>query len=212
MYNAGTQNFSGRIAHVAIDPNCRENGQCTLWIANANGGVWRTNDALAAEPEWQFVSAGFEHQNTASIELDPNDNQGRTLFVGTGEPNACGSGCEAGVGIYKSTNAGNTWVGPLGRESFNNRAVGSIAVETRRLEHDLRSVGSRRPRCLERLLRGRGRAHPGRATLRALAFHQRRQSPGSSYTRGPRSSARQRLPTSSQQVRRRARRAAPAAS
>ena len=129
VYNAGTQNFSGRIAHVAIDPNCRENGQCTLWIANANGGVWRTNDALAEAPRWQFVSAGFEHQNTASIELDPNDRQARTLFVGTGEPNACGSGCEAGVGIYKSTNAGNTWVGPLGRESFNNRAVGSIAVK-----------------------------------------------------------------------------------
>ena len=52
-----------------------------------------------------------------------------TLCVGTGEPNACGSGCEAGVGIYYSKNAGNSWVGPLGRESFNNRAVGSIAVK-----------------------------------------------------------------------------------
>ena len=129
VYNAGTPDFSGRIAHVAIDPNCRENGQCTLWIANANGGVWRTNNALDASPQWQFVSAGFDHQNTASIELDPNDKQARTLFVGTGEPNACGSGCEAGVGIYKSTNAGNTWVGPLGRNQFNNRAVGSIAVK-----------------------------------------------------------------------------------
>ena len=126
---AGTPNYSGRIAHVAIDPNCRENGQCTLWIANANGGVWRTNNALDASPKWQFVSAGFDHQNTASIALDPNDKQGRSLYVGTGEPNACGSGCEAGVGIYYSTNAGNTWVGPLGRESFNNRAVGSIAVK-----------------------------------------------------------------------------------
>ena len=48
VYNAGTPDFSGRIAHVAIDPNCSENGQCTLWIANANGGVWRTNNALDA--------------------------------------------------------------------------------------------------------------------------------------------------------------------
>ena len=142
VYNAGTPDFSGRIAHVAIDPGCRENGQCTLWIANANGGVWRTNNALDASPRWQFVSAGFDHQNTASIELDPNDKQSRTLFVGTGEPNACGSGCEAGVGIYKSTNAGNSWVGPFGQTAgascglgtspcaaFNNRAVGSIAIK-----------------------------------------------------------------------------------
>ena len=129
VYNSATPDFSGRIAHVAIDPDCRPNGQCTLWIANANGGVWRTNNALDASPRWQYVSNGFEHNNTASIALDPNDKQNRTLFVGTGEPNACGSGCEAGVGIYKSTNAGNTWVGPLGRESFNNRPVGTIAVK-----------------------------------------------------------------------------------
>jgi hypothetical protein len=129
VYNAGTPDFSGRIAHVAIDPNCRANGQCTLWIANANGGIWRTNNALDDSPSWQYVSNGFEHNNTASIELDPNDKQGRALWVGTGEPNACGSGCEAGVGLYFSTNAGNSWVGPIGREQFNNRAVGSIAVK-----------------------------------------------------------------------------------
>ena len=75
VYNAGTPDFSGRIAHVAIDPDCRENGQCTLWIANANGGVWRTNNALDATPKWQYVSSGFEHNNIASIELDPNDKQ-----------------------------------------------------------------------------------------------------------------------------------------
>ena len=73
VYTSGTPNFSGRIAHVAIDPNCKANGQCTLWIANANGGVWRTNNALDASPKWEYVSNGFEHNNTASLELDPND-------------------------------------------------------------------------------------------------------------------------------------------
>ena len=129
VYNAGTPNFSGRIAHVAIEPGCKQNGQCTMWIANANGGVWRTNRALDASPKWTYVSAGFEHNNVASIALDPNDKQSRDLWVGTGEPNACGSGCEAGVGLYFSKNAGNSWTGPYGRESFNNRAVGSIAIK-----------------------------------------------------------------------------------
>src|SRR5215203_6945904 len=36
------------------------------------------------------------------------------FYVGTGESNICGSGCVAGVGIYKSTNGGQTWTGPLG--------------------------------------------------------------------------------------------------
>ncbi|MCP9486567.1 MAG: hypothetical protein MSC30_11945 [Gaiellaceae bacterium MAG52_C11] len=138
VYNAGTPDFSGRIAHVAIDPNCDsngggddedDNGKCRLWIANANGGVWRTENALKKNPTWKYLSKVFEHNNTASLELDPNDEKADTIYVGTGEPNACGSGCEAGVGIYKSENGGSSWSGPLGVESFYNRAVGSIEVK-----------------------------------------------------------------------------------
>lgn len=133
VYNAGTQNFGGRTAHVAIDPDCgkRSHGHdsCRLWIANANGGVWMTDDALDDKPDWEWVSESFEHQNVASLELDPNDRGSDTIWAGTGEPNACGSGCEAGVGLYRSTNGGHSWKGPFGKSVFNNRAVGSIAVE-----------------------------------------------------------------------------------
>ena len=130
VYNSGTPDFSGRIAHAVIDPDCRAQGSgCSLWIANANGGVWRTNNALASNPSWQYLSDGFEHNNVSGLELDPNDRQSRTIWAGTGEPNACASGCEAGVGLYKSTNGGNRWTGPFGRESFYNRGVGSIEVK-----------------------------------------------------------------------------------
>ncbi len=155
VYNAGTPDFSGRIAHTVIDPNCRSGGgdddddddgggSCRLWIANANGGVWRTANALASRPVWKFQSKEFEHNSIASLELDPNDRRANTIWAGTGEPNACGSGCEAGVGLYKSTNGGNRWSGPFGQTSgpacgpapnpspcnpFYNRAVGSIEVK-----------------------------------------------------------------------------------
>ena len=46
---------------------------------------------------------------SASLTADPNDPSGNTLYLGTGEANRCSSGCEAGVGIYKSTNGGNNW-------------------------------------------------------------------------------------------------------
>ena len=145
VYNAATPDFSGRIAHTVIDPNCRSGPgkKCSLWIANANGGVWRTDDALDRNPDWKYLSKEFEHNSVASLELDPNDSGADTIYAGTGEPNACGSGCEAGVGIYKSRNRGNTWTGPYGRTSgaacgpgnpspcnpFYNRAVGSIEVK-----------------------------------------------------------------------------------
>jgi hypothetical protein len=128
VYNAGTDNFSGRSIAAAIDPNCVV-GNCRLWLANANGGVWMTRDVLAAEPAWEFVSHTFEHNNVAEIILDPNDPSADTLWAGTGEPNACGSGCTAGVGLYKSSNGGKSWKGPIGSAQFAGRAVGSIAVQ-----------------------------------------------------------------------------------
>lgn len=128
VYNAGIDNFSGRATGGAIDPHCVP-GNCRLWLANANGGIWMTTDALAPEPQWEFQSHTFEHNNVPEIVLDPNDPSSDTLWAGTGEPNACGSGCTAGVGLYKSTNGGKAWRGPYGTAQFAGRAVGSIAVQ-----------------------------------------------------------------------------------
>jgi hypothetical protein len=128
VYNSSTDNFGGRSIAAIIDPDCAS-GDCRLWLANANGGVWMTPDALAAEPRWEFQSHTFEHNNVAALELDPNDAGANTIWAGTGEPNACGSGCTAGVGLYKSTNGGKSWQGPIGQPAFAGRAVGSIAVQ-----------------------------------------------------------------------------------
>lgn len=139
VYNAGTENFSGRTVHAVISPDCRPApGECYLWVANANGGVWRTSNALAEDdpatpgnegPVWEYVSETFEGNNVSSLELDPNDPDHRILWAGTGEPNACGSGCEVGVGLYVSNNGGTSWTGPLGAPQFAGRAVGSIDVK-----------------------------------------------------------------------------------
>jgi hypothetical protein len=139
VYTANTPDFTGRIAHGVIDPNCGRGGDddddddgggsCRLWTANANGGVWRTSNALAREPKWQYVSEDFEHNNIGALELDPNDRRANTIWAGTGEGNQCASGCEAGVGVYKSRNGGNSWSGPFGFEAFYNRAVASIEVK-----------------------------------------------------------------------------------
>jgi hypothetical protein len=128
VYNAGTENFGGRTVAAVISPNCTT-AQCYLWIGNANGGVWRTANALAPEPAWQYLSQTFEQNNVSSLELDPNDSTYNTLWAGTGEPNACGSGCEVGVGLYLTKNGGKSWTGPVGGAQFSGRAVGSIEVK-----------------------------------------------------------------------------------
>src|SRR5262245_10536158 len=119
---------AGRTAHSVIDPNCNA-ASCRHWLANAGGGIWRTDDVLAPQPDWEYVSPEFEHNNTAALELDPNDPTSNVLYAGTGEPNTCRSGCIAGVGYYKSNDGGDHWKGPLGAQYFAGRGIGSIQVE-----------------------------------------------------------------------------------
>src|SRR4051794_22726720 len=49
VYVPGQYVAAGRTVHSVIDPKCSDTA-CRLWIANAGGGVWRTDNALAAQP------------------------------------------------------------------------------------------------------------------------------------------------------------------
>jgi hypothetical protein len=115
----------GRTTGLAIDPACVP-GNCRLWATAAGGGVWRTNNALATQPVWTYVSGSFGINAAGSVALDPNDSN--TVWVGTGEANASVDS-EAGVGLYKSTDGGDTWTGPIGKNAFNALAIGSIVID-----------------------------------------------------------------------------------
>jgi hypothetical protein len=116
----------GRATAVAIDPDCRP-GHCRLWVSAAGGGIWRTRNALSGQPHWEYLAATFGINSGSAITLDPNDPNGNTLYVGTGEANASGDSA-AGVGLYKSTDGGNTFSSVIGASVFGGRAIGSIAV------------------------------------------------------------------------------------
>ncbi|HKW60798.1 MAG TPA: sialidase family protein [Candidatus Dormibacteraeota bacterium] len=118
---------ASRIDAMALAPRCVP-GDCRLWIGPAGGGIWRTDDALANPPAWRFVSGPFAINSIGSITLDQHSG---ALWVGTGEANTCGSGCVHGVGLYKSTDGGDTWTGPFGASAFAGRGVGSIAIDPR---------------------------------------------------------------------------------
>jgi hypothetical protein len=132
---------SGRITALAIGPVCTNNN-CRLWVGAAGGGVWRTNRALALPPRWTFVSSSFATNAIGTLTFDAATN---TLYAGTGEPNASGDS-EAGFGIYKSTDRGDTWTHLAANTSvptmptscgnapaytgpaFDGRAISSIVV------------------------------------------------------------------------------------
>lgn len=116
---------SGRITALAIAPTCTA-GNCRVWIAAAGGGIWRTDDALATSPSWSFRSDDFGTNAIGTLTYDSAHN---TLYAGTGEPNASGDS-EAGVGIYKSTDGGDSWtLLPGSPAATNARAISSIVVD-----------------------------------------------------------------------------------
>ena len=117
---------SGRVTAMAIAPTCTL-AKCTLYVAAAGGGVWRTDKALNGS-NWQFISGSFGTNAIGSLLIDLSDPSGNTLFAGTGEPNASGDS-EAGVGIYKTTNGGQTWTLVPGSDIFFQRAVGQMALD-----------------------------------------------------------------------------------
>jgi hypothetical protein len=119
-YEAG-----GRTTSMAIAPVCVP-GNCRMFITPAGGGVWRTRDALQSIPTWTFVSGSFGINAISAITIDPNNSN--VIWAGTGEANASADS-EAGVGLYMSSDGGDTWTGPIGKPAFNARAIGSIAID-----------------------------------------------------------------------------------
>jgi hypothetical protein len=119
---------SGRVTALAVAPRCAA-GDCRLWVGTAGGGVFRTDDALAASPRWVSVSTGLTSSAIGSVVLDPNDASGNTLYVGTGEE-AGSADSEAGTGVFRSTDGGNTWsILPGSVATAKDRAVPSIAID-----------------------------------------------------------------------------------
>jgi hypothetical protein len=129
---------SGRVTGLAIDSVCGSGHGCRAWVAAAGGGIWRTDNALSGSGAgWKFVSGIFATNAIGALTYDADHN---ALYAGTGEPNASGDS-EAGMGLYKSTDGGDTWTllpalttttisGTwTNKNAFLNRAISAVVVD-----------------------------------------------------------------------------------
>lgn len=125
---------SGRVTALAISPGC-DAIECKIFVAAAGGGIWEADNALAPKPNWHPSSKGLTSNAIGTIIFDPTDPTGKTLYVGTGEPNSSADS-EAGVGVFRSTDFGKTWsVLPGSVDISYDRAIGAVGVDPTNPNH-----------------------------------------------------------------------------
>lgn len=137
---AGPMNIEGRVTTIAIHPQTLQ----TVYIGTANGGVWKSTNFCQT---WTSV---FNNQNTSSIgalAIDPSN--GNVIYCGTGEANSLRS-YYPGTGIYKSTDAGNTWnfsgldssycFGNITINPVNTQIIYAAALGSTRRKNDQRGI------------------------------------------------------------------------
>jgi len=115
---AGPTNIGGRITDVEMSPVNRD----TIYAGAASGGIFRSVDRGIS---WTAIFDDALSLSIGDIAIDPNKSD--VVYVGTGENNGGGGSTSySGMGLYKSTNAGQSWI-HLGMEETHY--TGRIVVD-----------------------------------------------------------------------------------
>jgi hypothetical protein len=110
-------NVSGRVTALAVDPSDASGD--TVYLAAAQGGVWKTTDGGGS---WTPLTDDQASLSMGALALAPSNSN--IIYAGTGEPNS-GLDNYYGAGILKSTDGGATW-SRLGANEFTGAGISSI--------------------------------------------------------------------------------------
>ncbi len=113
-----SQNWLARVNAIAIhptDPN-------TIYIGVSKGGVWKSTNRGST---WTNLTDFLAAQYVGCLAIDPADPN--TIYLGTGEEYYAGNTL-GGVGIYKSTDGGNSWT-LVGSSTFSGQRINEIVID-----------------------------------------------------------------------------------
>jgi photosystem II stability/assembly factor-like uncharacterized protein len=100
----GPKNCGGRTRTMCVDLNDAIGK--TVFAGSVSGGIWKTTDITAAEPNWVAVNNFFGNIAVSAIIQDPLNKQ--NIYFSTGEGYGNG-GSVRGLGLWKSSNGGTSW-------------------------------------------------------------------------------------------------------
>ena len=92
---------AGVVVDIAIDPSGGDN--LTLYIATANGGIWKTTNGGAS---WQPLTDFLPSSAVGAVGMDPGDPN--IVYAGIGNLFES-SGVPKSTGLFKSIDGGATW-------------------------------------------------------------------------------------------------------
>src|SRR5258708_38441287 len=120
----GAGPVSGEVTDIVIDP--RGGTDQTIYLSPNDGGIWKSPDGGTT---WAPKTDGMPSLSMGAVALDPADPN--TVYAGTGNL-FDGAGLFAGagfkgVGIYKSTDSGET-SSTVGSAVFTNQGINRIAL------------------------------------------------------------------------------------
>jgi hypothetical protein len=112
---------SGVVVDIAIDPSGGDN--LTMYIATANGGIWKTTNGGAS---WTPLTDFLPSSAVGAVGMDPGDPN--IVYAGTGNLFEV-SGVPKSTGLFKSIDGGSTWAhmdGGLHATVFANNGINRI--------------------------------------------------------------------------------------
>jgi hypothetical protein len=117
-------------------------GTYIAYAGTANGGIWRTDQITdgmfngTVDPSgigWKPLTDNLPFAATLAINslaLDPNDNAGNTLWVGTGASfSSTGLSSGPGIGLLKTTDGGDNWT-VLGNSDLAGQQITRVLPTT----------------------------------------------------------------------------------
>lgn len=114
---------SGAIQSIAVHPSDAN----IVYVGSVNGGVWRTTNLLASPPVWTPLTDTLPSQSIGAVAFDPLDASAQTLLAGTGRWSNFARRGDDEVGVYRTTDGGDSWT-HLGATALLGQRIFAVAA------------------------------------------------------------------------------------